>query len=1149
MKQDFYKGISAEYNHIIANADVVRYEKLEDINSKFQESDIVFIHGASGQGKSTLAYRYLFDYCGNTTVFELRGIPTEITRLYELINSLEGISKGISFPITLYLDIIPGHKEWINIIEELASKKSFKFIVTIRSEDWNAIGIGGKFDFEEIELNFDKEEANLIYQYMNGISQDLHFANFEEAWRTFGEAGPLMEFVYLITQKDSLPSKLKQQINRIRDTDNQFSKTQIEILRYVTLIDFFDSEVEASHLVSFLQLDRDSFLRAMELLEKEYLVKIVQEGLYIKGLHPIRSKIIVEILFDEEFFRKSDYSLNALDIISADSILNFYLNAFRKGNLSIQELLERIKNYHPQSWQAYYLILKSLIWKGIDDYVNDNMLLLDDVYQKYSSAWVVIINFNFAFDWNNPILSSDLFSEEMRNYSKLINEKLGNKKQVFKYAEEWLRTISQIDISPKSEKEWDSFALFVLWANYFKIKKIKIDYTLFNFHEYLCKTSLSILSHVMYSVSLYSQESQKYLAEVELIFLQRLYFKYNIIYLKRDEDTVDCLYFYDIIDEVIETNKTDIIHEKSMQIIELLRFAYPNMNLYKIRGIGHKTPFVSDYYDSSRKEISIENLPLQPLVEINSILVNLFNYKKRPNNWIEYVDKIISRRKLYVEILKSFYSDIIKYHKLHNYSPLYLYSEKYTSDYELKLKSLESRLPQLPKIIVDEWGYIGENQDNLFAESIERQSTGDRLARNIVSISKYRNFLQSIQLYNSSLDNFLQQSVLVIIRRISQALNQDYIKIPNNERVSIINLFEVHESLRGIQLAFKNHFSKYVNNETLSLIEKEENAYISGICSLYRHFIYTKAYIPSNIIQTGGSRLENTKCTIQKKISDKLKKLEKKHMINFRIDFNYEHRSCYIIADFADALKSIELINIIYDSIYSALGQPEHTSLRALIVNSNFPVFCLIPLVHGKSLQGKYYKFKSYNLYEKSSSELEAFNFIPDDIPSCIIELYRIDKWDFLLSELKDLQEMFTSASILYLLGYNLIQFKDIESDDMGADVALSYIQKNGRLFQEKLQKCLDIFTLQVGKCNDGEISFESDMIRLDFYNFLLETFPMFYPSDDLCEKSSHNFTFNPKEMENWLPRLNILKDNITFIYYYLANKIISNYISIDMHI
>lgn len=1144
LREDFYKGISAEYNHILASADVLRDEKLKEIDFKLQKSDVVFIHGASGQGKSSLAYRYLFDYCGNTTVFELRGIPTEVSALYELIHSLEGIAKGVNLPVTIYLDIIPGHKEWVNIIKELTAKKAFKFIVTIRAEDWNAIEIGGKFDFEDIELFFDKEEANLIYQSLSNFSPDLHFVDFEESWESFGESGPLMEFVYLITQKESLLSKLKQQIDRIRDANNQFSSEQIKLLRYIALTDFFGAEIEAAKLETYLKLDKDSFLRIMELLEKEYLVTIIQEGYYIKGLHPIRSKIIVDILFDEVFFRKSEYSLNAIEFIPDSSILNFYSNAFRKAQLLPTSFLEKVKNYQPNSWQGYYLILKSLIWKGIEDYVNDNIGLLDDVYQKYGSAWIIILDFNFALEVGAESLvqNLDVFPEDVRDYSKSINERLGNKRNVFKYVEEWLQTISEIDLIPTTEKEWDSFALFALWVNYFEIDRLKINFPQFDFKESINDISLPVLSHIMYSISLYNRESRKYATEVESVFLQKLYIKYNIIEIQKKENIIDCTYFYDILDEEIETSKSYIFHEKSIQIVDLLRFAYPKMELYKTKGIGHKISFLSNDYDSSVKEIPRKNLPLRPFVEINSTLVNLFNYKHRPNNWVEYVDKIVSKRQFYLKILKMFYSAIVRFHKAQNYSELYSYLEKYTSGYESRLKDVSFQSPQLPKNIIDEWGTISETQDDLFVRNKSAELIGNGVKRNAVSISKYQTFLKSTQSYNSSVNNFIQQSICVIIRRMKVFLKQDYETIPDNERISVINLFDSYKILNETQTAFQYYFYKYVDSNELSKLNREENIYISGLCFLYRHFVYSKGNLTNSAIKGGGNRISEIKSILQKKISDKLRNWGKIHQVNLKVDFNENRKACFMMANFSDPLKSIELLGGIYDCVYAVLEQPEYTSMRTLVIESYFSDFCLIPLIKGKSIDGKYYIFKSYNLYEKSSDELDTFYLLPHDIPTDIMSHYKINTWDSTIIELKELQDMVASASTLHHLAFNLIQFQDIEHDELGEDILLEYIQKTGRVFQDQLQKCMDMLTIQKSKYNADEFAFENDLDKLSFYQLLLDTFPMFYPSDELYEQKCSNFTQNPKEMENWLPRLETLRNNTAIIYYFLSGRLIESY-------
>jgi hypothetical protein len=62
LANEFYRGISARYDHILAGVDKPRMNKLIEISQKFKDKRVVIVHGASGQGKTTIAYRYLHDF-------------------------------------------------------------------------------------------------------------------------------------------------------------------------------------------------------------------------------------------------------------------------------------------------------------------------------------------------------------------------------------------------------------------------------------------------------------------------------------------------------------------------------------------------------------------------------------------------------------------------------------------------------------------------------------------------------------------------------------------------------------------------------------------------------------------------------------------------------------------------------------------------------------------------------------------------------------------------------------------------------------------------------------------------------------------------------------------------------------------------------
>ena len=66
LAEEFASGVAARLEHIIAGVDVRRDFFIDRINDTLRESNVTVIHGASGQGKTALAYRYCQEFfpCG-----------------------------------------------------------------------------------------------------------------------------------------------------------------------------------------------------------------------------------------------------------------------------------------------------------------------------------------------------------------------------------------------------------------------------------------------------------------------------------------------------------------------------------------------------------------------------------------------------------------------------------------------------------------------------------------------------------------------------------------------------------------------------------------------------------------------------------------------------------------------------------------------------------------------------------------------------------------------------------------------------------------------------------------------------------------------------------------------------------------------------
>lgn len=201
---------------------------------------------------------------------------------------MDALSRGLDFPILLYIDIKPQDIYWNEILKELYGRKNLRFLITIRQEDWNKTTLGFDFKFTDIDLSFDKSEAKVIYDSLLKFKEDLKFIDFEESWHKFNNGGLLLEYVYLINQGDSLESRLKDQIRRIQEKVSVNKTEELEILRYVCLADIFNSKISYKKLVSKLNINTPK--RYIDYFQKEYLLQYSQDKEYITGLHPIRSK-------------------------------------------------------------------------------------------------------------------------------------------------------------------------------------------------------------------------------------------------------------------------------------------------------------------------------------------------------------------------------------------------------------------------------------------------------------------------------------------------------------------------------------------------------------------------------------------------------------------------------------------------------------------------------------------------------------------------------------------------------------------------------------------------------------------------------------------------------------------------------------------
>jgi len=91
LNKEYRIGVNAHPQHIRNGLDIIRRDWVNKIQDYFKNNNIVVVKGVSGQGKSSLAYRYLIDNYLENYVFVIEKL-TDSQQAIDIVAALNGLS-------------------------------------------------------------------------------------------------------------------------------------------------------------------------------------------------------------------------------------------------------------------------------------------------------------------------------------------------------------------------------------------------------------------------------------------------------------------------------------------------------------------------------------------------------------------------------------------------------------------------------------------------------------------------------------------------------------------------------------------------------------------------------------------------------------------------------------------------------------------------------------------------------------------------------------------------------------------------------------------------------------------------------------------------------------------------------------------------
>ena len=796
LKQEYLQGVSAHPTHIRNNLDFKRNYWIGEIQAVINSKGVAILKGVSGQGKSTLCYRYLIDTYPEGCVFCVRSIANE-GQAQNLVTALDGLGKH-NKNLIIYIDVQPGETLWAFLLQELQSRGlSIPVLISIRDEDYNLTPISGKaIQYGIVELALSKEEAAHIYNSFTETQPHTEHRTFEEAWQSFSRQGPLIEFVYLLTNNQTLTQRLQGQIDAL--LQEGVSDEWLELLQLVCYAGRLGCAVNLTAVKNITHCS--TMHAAIRRLKDEYLIREVDENT-IEALHPVRAKIVFDALCDQICTEAREVVFKALSCISSQNVRVVLLDYFSNQQYDIEDV-QRLSQIRFRDWIGYANAIRSMLWLDAKRYVEGNMTFISSLVKKRGKGWLCFL----PLDLSGIERSDELIADGMKDLSIFnkvdlqitideVKKSLTSLSINYQATDCFMNNCAVPSVLPNTDAERSSFGYALFW-----MAKRDLNVTLpFKTDEIVasvCAGELQPSADAIRGLFEHPTLLESYQAAVDVL-VEKLIYEMQVLTFSVTNDEVSCKFIPPLSTETgVPENTKNTNQYWRIKMLDILKQLYPEKEYIDIELIG--VDLLQDLGIEAldhKLHIHKSKRPNAWVSELNGWTKIRIDYSLRPSSWQEYVADIDEIRSgvndLIVETIKLI-DDVYK-------------KGRYTQD---RGKRIDDRLKVFRKHIFAEnrLPYFAVDPYCLYSEGNAKSPVAEYFPmRQLLSVGKYENFRKSLNDVYSSLDNFYNQFVEILRVRI----NKQDISIVKNPRLAMYNLYSAAKAFVVFQKEYDLLFSDY----------------------------------------------------------------------------------------------------------------------------------------------------------------------------------------------------------------------------------------------------------------------------------------------------------------------------------------------------
>ena len=967
LEKEFFKGVSTRFSHIQANLDIERTEQLNEIDELFKKNQTVIIHAASGQGKTSLAYRYLYNFIPENWRLKVNFIEDR-GHAKSVALALADHLAAFNAKLYLYIDVTPRDLDWTSLVKSLLDHPNIKILITIREEDLARQNISNEeIGFPALlRLQFTKKEAKHIYQNLITKETAKPYPSFEQAWLSFGGNGSLLEYIYFLTQTESLVDKLTFQVKRLRCEvrEGRLEPKAITLLLACAVATAYESKLKIGLLVDEISLNDP--IGTFDLFEGEYLIRRSDDKLHIEALHPIRSRLLVNVLADPTFSPWINSALSVMPCLDEIDLETFLLYSFVEKPNEFTLLFNQLLKLQVNTWTTVAGICRALLWFGIHRYVIENKIVIESAREiAGNDGWAFmllpdiggIMETDPAEDLINILGRSNSVK---RDEALKLRSEIGSSEIVYKDIKNWLVHLNGEFIRPKNDSDWSSLGETLLWLGKLEINS-EVDVSwLMNLDINKPFTSIEPLADLVVGLyffdhSLYQKFMLKNQVLIEKIFQKST----QTVWLEQKFNNPIAHYIIpeQYLSDDGETGST--LNEFSALRATLLRKLFPDKEKFGAKGYGHQNILMDlPLNESNKPSIIKSSIPIPQFVNMNATWANYADYSHRPDTWLEYVNNIMFVREQIVDGLVCLIKVLNSYFKKFKAQAL-IEKGKIESEYWEALSLVNRQITKLPKLVVDPWGITSEGTLTEVNKKNENQI-------DFIEIQDYfKNYKKSLNNYIYSICNFFSQShiILIVNGLIGRLpLEQHQIVYQKAEELgqsctehtlhlATMNFNDAHNHLEMFQKDFREHFQEIIDPVLLDKLEKKEQEKFKKSWPLWYQFAHNPENHWKDSPEVRASTIFNR---TQKKLIQSIK-----HSLNNRLsedlkghvlseNFKYEGKNSLWIGVEITDINSLETaLKSVVDALCEAIRPIKFRDLKYYAMSNQWDNFVIVPLYNG----------------------------------------------------------------------------------------------------------------------------------------------------------------------------------------------------------